>query len=706
MGDKKKLSICMMVKNEEKHLEKSLLSLKPLFDNLKTELIIVDTGSEDSTVEIAKKYTRNVYFHEWNNNFGEMRNKTIKYAKGEWILILDADEIFHNITPLVDFLKSPISSKYNTGTITIKSITTEDNEDIHQAVDILRLFRNTKSFCYKGSIHEQPQFQPPVYFTNAEVLHYGYLSTDKELMEYKFKRNVELLKKELEEDPENIYNWFQLAQSYGMHKDFKKSLEIILKAYELIKKDKGNKKNYLFVYNYLARAYFHNEKFIEVERTCLEALEMENGFIDFYYYLGVAQSHLKKDKKAIENFKQYLDIRERYQNSKSDKYLTLTKGTLGLYEEVYLSLCILYKRIENKEQALKYAQKIKKDYMLKRSIPHLVELYIELEKYEELKEEYNKILDKEEEIVHIFWISLENVMVKQEEEKKEKLIQLFSTGDEVYSLLNKARLSINENKEDIKQEFINKLKEIDFQSLPAFFADIIYLLLRNGKVAVGEILYNLRDHSIQSYIQYLINKYEEELSNILIQYLDKMKNNRSFNEIKIQKVLKKAILVLDRVEDEKYKQVWDSYIQDGRYYIYQIYNKNIIENEMIYDVKDEEDAFLLYMSFAEKEKDEVLYVRYLRKALKVYPSMKKGIELLFKQIKEEVNAPENNIEFISEEKQSEFDEYKQMVKNNINLLIEAKKIGEAKLLIDEYLQIIPNDLEMLTLKSEIQLQLM
>ncbi|MCG4581228.1 hypothetical protein, partial [Clostridium cochlearium] len=61
---------------------------------------------------------------------------------------------------------------------------------------------------------------------------------------------------------------------------------------------------------------------------------------------------------------------------------------------------------------------------------------------------------------------------------------------------------------------------------------------------------------------------------------------------------------------------------------------------------------------------------------------------------------------ISEEKQEKFEEYKIIVKKNINILIEANKILEAKSLIDEYLKIIPNDLEMLTLKSEIQLQLM
>ena len=63
------LSIVMMVKNEEKYLDKTLFALNDLRRDIDSELIILDTGSNDSTVEIAKKYTDKVYFAKWNNNF-------------------------------------------------------------------------------------------------------------------------------------------------------------------------------------------------------------------------------------------------------------------------------------------------------------------------------------------------------------------------------------------------------------------------------------------------------------------------------------------------------------------------------------------------------------------------------------------------------------------------------------------------------------
>ena len=62
------LSIVMMVKNEERYLDKTLYALNDLRKDINTELIILDTGSTDSTVEIAKKYTDKVYFSKWNDN--------------------------------------------------------------------------------------------------------------------------------------------------------------------------------------------------------------------------------------------------------------------------------------------------------------------------------------------------------------------------------------------------------------------------------------------------------------------------------------------------------------------------------------------------------------------------------------------------------------------------------------------------------------
>src|SRR4030066_1633675 len=82
------ISVCMIVKNEEKFLAQCLKSVKDATD----EIIIVDTGSADKTVEIAQSFGAKVYHHPWRNSFSEARNHSISYAVCDWILQIDADE--------------------------------------------------------------------------------------------------------------------------------------------------------------------------------------------------------------------------------------------------------------------------------------------------------------------------------------------------------------------------------------------------------------------------------------------------------------------------------------------------------------------------------------------------------------------------------------------------------------------------------------
>ena len=96
-----KLSIVMMVKDESKHLEDVLKSINPISEQIDYKIIVLDTGSSDNTVEIAKKYTDKVFFKKWNNNFSSMRNKSISYATGEWVFILDGDEVLSNQESLI-----------------------------------------------------------------------------------------------------------------------------------------------------------------------------------------------------------------------------------------------------------------------------------------------------------------------------------------------------------------------------------------------------------------------------------------------------------------------------------------------------------------------------------------------------------------------------------------------------------------------------
>ena len=83
------LSACMIVRNEERHLPACLEALKPLVD----EIVIVDTGSQDRTKDIARSYQARLFDFPWSDSFAAARNEALSHARGEWILQIDADEI-------------------------------------------------------------------------------------------------------------------------------------------------------------------------------------------------------------------------------------------------------------------------------------------------------------------------------------------------------------------------------------------------------------------------------------------------------------------------------------------------------------------------------------------------------------------------------------------------------------------------------------
>ena len=117
------LSVGMIVKNEEKHLEKCLSALKKLLDNVPSELIIVDTGSTDKTKEIALKYTDKVYDFEWINDFSAARNYGLEKAVGEWFMFIDADEYLdENCEEMIKFFNMPeVRAKYNSASFYLKN---------------------------------------------------------------------------------------------------------------------------------------------------------------------------------------------------------------------------------------------------------------------------------------------------------------------------------------------------------------------------------------------------------------------------------------------------------------------------------------------------------------------------------------------------------------------------------------------------------
>ena len=100
------ISICIITKNECDTLRQCLTCLKPYADAGKHEIVLVDTGSTDNTVEICKEFTDKIYYFEWINDFSAARNANLSVANGSWYLYLDDDEWFEDTSEIEQFFLS------------------------------------------------------------------------------------------------------------------------------------------------------------------------------------------------------------------------------------------------------------------------------------------------------------------------------------------------------------------------------------------------------------------------------------------------------------------------------------------------------------------------------------------------------------------------------------------------------------------------
>ena len=202
------LSLCMIVKNEEKHLARCLSSVKDVAD----EIIMVDTGSTDKTVEIAELFGVKIFHFKWVNDFSAARNFALSKCTGDWILYLDADE---ELSPdSIEEVKKYKLHKRAGVNCTVKSLgSASTNESV---MKYPRLFANVSGVEFVGKVHEQiidslRKNKIPLVESDIEIIHHGY-AIDKEGLQKKKERNLSLLLSN-ENKKSNAYDKLKLIQT-------------------------------------------------------------------------------------------------------------------------------------------------------------------------------------------------------------------------------------------------------------------------------------------------------------------------------------------------------------------------------------------------------------------------------------------------------------------------------------------------------------
>jgi tetratricopeptide (TPR) repeat protein len=348
-----KISLCMIVKNEAQSLANCLNSVQ----NLVEEIVILDTGSTDETVKIATSFNAKIAHFDWCDNFAIARNEALKYVQGEWVLVLDADEVLN--PEIIPFIQQEIKQPDR---IVVNLIREEIGATQSPYSLVSRLFRRHPKISFSRPYHsliddsvteilKQESHWKVVSLSEVAIFHYGYQPETIAALN-KATKAKQAMEKFLKQHPKDAYTCSKLGAIYLQEGDVKtgikllkqglnnSQLEIPVKfelcyhlanAYSRLGDDEKAIKYYkkaidqpflpqlkLGAYNNLAGIFQRQNNFPKAQKLYEEMIKIEPKFAISYYNLGMSLKSQGNFVGAIKAYQQAIALNpnqaEAYQN--------------------------------------------------------------------------------------------------------------------------------------------------------------------------------------------------------------------------------------------------------------------------------------------------------------------------------------------------------------------------------------------------------
>lgn len=663
MNNKNKpmVSIGMIVKNEEICLEKCLKALQPLRDAIQCELVIADTGSTDGTREIASKYADILFDFEWVDDFSAARNAVMDRCSGKWYLSIDADEYMDStsVDEFVKFFKSKESDNGQGAFIRINNYSDENDESQYNTFYAFRIVKLKPEMRFCGRIHEtfdEKLFNTLFYLKDVIFWHDGYLQVKKNLDKNKNERNIELLKKELENDPENVFRVLQLVESLNSREE---RYKYTLKMLDLI--EKGVDKSDVIgpvAYHHALR-YARQYGFFEFDKWKKISLERYPDSIytkiDVNYIMAKHLMELKEYESAIEYAQKYFDALPELNADKVNYELQLSvlEFTGDNYRQsMAMDMAMAYCKLENYIQV--------KDIIKKY---HYEDISVDV-----TGQWLNVILDSWEKIDYTDeFIHLGKVFYQDEIDNEDKLLldrknildqflrKQFDLQDKektpMYSLIANlgecdlaiaTKIILSEDKNDIMQLSEGIKSWID---LP----ENVFRKIMRYNFPLPYNFYFLSVDNMQDIAgQYVADLDKENAVITVLDWLDSVSIQSYPKDIVWRyDLIIAAIRVVNWEEDycEYREELLAIYLKSTEHFLNLYYNNSVLCEDLI-DMIPSMHAFAWFIVKYNKEKlnnnlKQCIY--WLRKAIKVAPVMKSMVKYLLQNIEAEMNNSENQI---------------------------------------------------------------
>lgn len=322
---RKEITACLIVKDEASNIRRCLDSINDICD----EIIVIDTGSTDGTLEILSERGIEPTIIKWKDDFSYARNIALEKATKEFILSIDADEVLINPSAVIDTINN---AQDNIGGWLVEIASPASMTDTNHLYfgKNVRLFRNNLNIRYEGIIHEQitPSIKNAgLLLSNSKIMinHRGYF--DKATTLTKHKRNLALLLKAHELEPTNPNHNYYAGKSLMVLKEYATATAMFQKALDLLAADNPMRQQVL---NALAHNELLDGDFISANVHAKESIALQQRQMHAYLILGESEFQLGNYEDARKHFKSML-----VQRNNNDNILNCVGDYIIPPEEVY-----------------------------------------------------------------------------------------------------------------------------------------------------------------------------------------------------------------------------------------------------------------------------------------------------------------------------------------------------------------------------------
>lgn len=666
---KLQLTISLLVSDRRDTLKRCLDSIVPLLNATDSELIIVFTGKDEETLEIARQYTSFIIPFTWCDDFSKARNAGLMKASGEWFLYLDDDEWFEDTSEIIEFFKSGEYRNYQTATYIQRNYDDWEGRSYNDA-QVGRMCRLTPEIKFVSPIHESLYpFDDPRKAFRSYVHHYGYVESGSASEgKKKVQRNTSLLRKVYEEKP-TAHICMQLAQEYRYINEEETAVKYCREGLKLAAKEER-----VHIYEMWMQVHLpvmltaldrREEAAEEAEKILLSPRLLEVGQAHIYSLLSTLYWDLQECEKSLRNVRKYHKMM-RYLEKHPELAMHQTGGSV------------------NYTTAWEHAMPTYVAGLFSAS---------ELHDTGQMKEILAWVPWDREKLVSSHYMHLDK-MKAAHPELREELLDGYARlrTDDPYVNLQKAMYA-EEKHLAAKAE---KSYIICAENCPSgFMHQVVELAVRN-EFSLTPLLKNVSVETWDAYAKELSERLEAADMPAFMERTCPLLADYPIYAGRLKQSLLEKLLAQGMTETAKLIELLKEYCSSVHEEAVTLYRQEILAVPDYYALPSR----YKFVFTAEKVFENLEAGRYetcislLRDAIHTYPQMSGAIGCLSDYMEEKMKEPPQQVS-------EEFQVLGNQVKQVLNGLVAGEQWGEAYGVAEQLLALLPGDLEVLKMKQEI-----